>query len=306
MKFLTKIVLIILIVGATSCASDDASKNVASEVAKVEPVEEHKSGPVAPVVLPVEEPVVIAAPIEKIDVPEGVMPKPPKLEIEEELEKAELEDWNSETGSDEIVDPVVINEPRVGKLAVYCPHQMTYKQSSDVIGFIADLIDDDLIKDMISGRVSELLEEDDFTAGEEDFLIKELEYFNRIELRLNDADNEGFTIKKVHEDDLQLISENMEGWHWKVTPTTNDSKQQLVLKVIVYDSEGNKKTSFNKTYHINIKIESRMFWRNAFTLFVENQEWAFASIITPVGTFIAGRYNGRRKKKKGKGKDKSA
>lgn len=305
MKLLTNIFLIFLIVGATSCASDDSGKNVASEVANVEPVEGHKPEPIAPVVLPLEKPVVIAAPIEKIDVPHGAKQKLPKLEIEDELEKAELEDWNSETGSDEILDPLVVNEPRVGKLAVYCPHQMTYKQSSDVIGFIADLIDDELIKDMISGRVSEMLEEDDFTIGEEDLLIKELKYFNKIELRLNDADNEGFTIKKVHEDDLQVISDNMEGWHWKVTPTTNDSKQQLVLKVIVYDSEGNK-IPFSKIYHIKIKIESRMFWRNAFTLFVENPEWAFASIITPVGTFIAGRYNGRRKKKKGKGKDKSA
>lgn len=226
--------------------------------------------------------------------PPVIEPEAGDKEIPEEKEEKAGEDIfpGSEPGA----------EPRLGKLAVYCPHQMVYKQTSDVIGTIADLIDDDLIKEMISGRVAEILEEKDITVNDEDFLIKKLQYFNRIELRLNDADNEGFTIKKIHEDDLQLVSENMEGWHWKVTPTNNSAKQQLVLKVIVYDFDGNKLTSFGKTYNIDVKIQPGIFWRNFYTLFVENPKWAFATIITPVITFLVGRFS--RRKKKGKKKKK--
>jgi hypothetical protein len=205
---------------------------------------------------------------------------------------------------EDIAEPIILPEPepKKGKLAVYCPREMTYKQSSDVIGFIADVIDDELIRESMMGRVDDAVDDMD-EVSDDDVLIRELQYYSTIELSLNDADNEGFTIKKIHDNDLQTVRENMEGWHWKVTPTSNSARQQLVLKVIVYDSNGEQLTSFGKTYHIDIKIESGMFFRNTLTLFVENPEWAFASIITPVLTFLAGLYRGRRKRKKVKKKN---
>ncbi|WP_340112861.1 hypothetical protein [Maribellus mangrovi] len=206
----------------------------------------------------------------------------------------------SMSGMSDLLTDADLYEPNFKKLAIYCPHKMTYKKTSEVIGFVADLLDDEMISRLMDERVAETTGDEDFESADEDLLIRELQLFNFLELRLDDADNEGFTIKKIHDKDIQQVAVNMEGWHWKVTPTTTDAVQQLVLKVIVYDDNMKRVTSFDKTYHIDIKIESRLFLRNTYALFVENPEWAFASIITPVLTFLLGRYNSRRRRKKKK------
>lgn len=300
MKPIVQIFLLCLFFVVTSCASKDARREPASAVEKTEG---SYPEPAENVDLEATEEIEGEATVTWPDsLASGHMP--PVIE-HENGDKEIPADIGEKSGNDILTGNEPDAEPRFGKLAVYCPHQMIYKQTSDVLGTIADLIDDELIKKMISGKVAEILEEKDITVNDEDFLIKKLQYFNRIELRLNDADNEGFTIKKIHEDDIQLVNDNMEGWHWKVTPTNNSAKQQLVLKVIVYDFDGSKLTSFGKTYNIDVKIQPGIFWRNFYTLFVENPKWAFASIITPVVTFLVGRFSRRKKKKKGKKKKKS-
>lgn len=186
------------------------------------------------------------------------------------------------------------------KVAVHCPRKMTYKQTSDVIGFVADLIDDSLIKERMQTRVRDAIGEDDFVVDDKNLLVRELKMYNNLELRLDDAGNEGFLIKKIHDDDAQEINENMEGWHWKVTPITTNPEQQLVLKVIVYDTNHNRVQSFDKTYHVDIKIESKLFLINTKALFIENPEWAFASIIAPIVTFFLGRLNAVQRRRKEK------
>ena len=183
------------------------------------------------------------------------------------------------------------------KLAVHCPRNMTYKKTSDVIAFVADLIDDETIKEMMKQRVADASDREDVEINDRDMLIRDLQLYEFIELKLDDADNEGFTIKKIHETDKQKVSENMEGWHWKVTPTNSEQEQQLVLKVIVYDQNSEFK-SFDKTYRINIKIESGRFFRNTYALAVENPEWAFATLIIPFLTFLWGRYKAVRSRRK--------
>ena len=184
------------------------------------------------------------------------------------------------------------------KLAVYCPRKMIYKESSDVIGFVADLIADEVVKQMMQNRVSEATGSEVEKPDDKDMLIRELQLFQFLELRLDDSDNEGFSIKKIHDSDIQQVASNMEGWHWKVTPTTSDKQQQLVLKVVVYDNQKKRLDSFDKTYKIDVKIESARFVRNTYALFVENPEWAFAAIITPILTFLWGRFLALRRKKK--------
>lgn len=184
------------------------------------------------------------------------------------------------------------------KLAVYCPRMMTYKQTSDVIGFVADLIDDDLIKEAMGQRLADASDRSEIEVNDKDMLIRELQMYQFIELRLDDADNQGFMIKSIHDDNIQQINANMEGWHWKITPTTSDQQQQLVLKVIVYDDKQQRLTSFDKTYKIDVKIETKQFIRNTHALIVDNPEWAFATIIIPVLTFLWGRYNAIRSRKR--------
>lgn len=246
---------------------------------------------------------------------EPAIPEPEDYSPEEEgwgkEEKSEDVGWGDEAFGDEDdwgePEPVM-EEPekvRSAKLAFYCPKEMTFKQTSDVIGFIAELIDEPLIEEMMERRLEDQVEDQEVDLSEKDMLIRELQLYNLIELRLDDADNEGFTIKKVHEDKIQEVTENMEGWHWKVTPTTTDIKQQLVLKVIVYKDDMSRVTSFDKTYFVKVKIESKRFFRNTYALFVENPEWAFASVIAPIFTFFVGRIKGRRKEKKKKKKKSS-
>lgn len=147
--------------------------------------------------------------VEAVESPEPVgadvdvqIPKDVTTAAEDGWGGEDSQDWD-EDGIDAV--PVMAtgsDEPQKGKLAVYCPRQMTYKQSSDIIGFIADVIDDELIENVMVGRITDMLDRDNFEFQENDLLIRELQYYSRIELRLDDADNEGFTIKKVHEDDL--------------------------------------------------------------------------------------------------------
>lgn len=184
------------------------------------------------------------------------------------------------------------------KLAVYCPRNMVYKETSDVIGFVADLIDDDLIKDAMGERLANASDQSHAEVNDSDMLIRELKMYQFIELRLNDSDNQGFLIKAIHDEDIQQINANMEGWHWKITPTSSDEQQQLVLKVIVYDNQQERIASFDKTYKIDVKIASKRFLRNTWALFVDNPEWAFATIIIPVLTFLWGRYQAVRSRKR--------
>ncbi|MHC1775006.1 MAG: hypothetical protein AB9834_06275 [Lentimicrobium sp.] len=187
-----------------------------------------------------------------------------------------------------------------GNVAFYCPRKVTYKEPFTALGFIADVISDERIRQQLLERVREV-ERDPVgeKLADEKTLIEKIQFYKLIELRLDEAGNSAFEIKKIHLEDKQEVSDKMEGWQWKIIPVSKDSRQELVLKVIVYNADGKVDYAFNKTRFIDIEVRSGAFFHNIKLQFVENPEWAYGSVILPFITFLAGNYQKRKKKKSG-------
>jgi len=187
-----------------------------------------------------------------------------------------------------------------GKVAFYCPLKMTYKETYTAIGFIADVISDEQIKARMIERIKKVERDaDNVTLSDNNLLIEKIAFYKFIELRLDEASNERFEIKKVHSNDKQLVTDKMEGWQWKVTPVASEKRQELFLKVIVYDEDGNQDFAFTKTYLLDVNVDPFLFVHNSLMLFSTNPEWAFGAVITPVLTFFLGMYQRRKKQKVG-------
>lgn len=182
-----------------------------------------------------------------------------------------------------------------GKVAFYCPREMYHEQTYDTYGLIADVLSNQEIKSLVIQSIKEHTRD---TAGidfqDDNFLIKAIQFYEIIELRLDNVTNKGFDIVQIHDDNKQIVSDKMEGWHWKVTPITTKPQQQLFLKVIVYDENGEPYPPLKKTYHLDVKIRSGTFFHNTKILFSQNPEWAFGSFILPFLTFLFGRYKKRK------------
>ncbi len=79
----------------------------------------------------------------------------------------------------------------------------------------------------------------------------------------------------------------------------SEKRQELFLKVIVYDEDGNQDFAFTKTYLLDVNVDPFLFVHNSVMLFSTNPEWAFGAVITPVLTFFLGMYQRRKKQKVG-------
>lgn len=196
---------------------------------------------------------------------------------------------------------VVLPDANNGKIALYCPPVMNYKESSDVFGFISELISDEQVREKMIARIREEgIELPSNATSNNNLLIRTIQFYSIIELRLDDADNEGFVIKKVHETDKQEVKQNMEGWRWVVTPSSSEPKQKLIFKAIIYKQNGEVESAFTRTYQITVKVKPRRFLHSVKMLFVENTQWAIGSMIIPLIAFFWGRYQERKKNKKPK------
>ncbi|MCX6238544.1 MAG: hypothetical protein NTY07_13460 [Bacteroidia bacterium] len=182
-----------------------------------------------------------------------------------------------------------------GKVAFYCPLKMYYKQTYDAYGLIADVLSNADIKSLMINKIKQHERDtNNVNIQDNDLLIKMIQFYNLLEIKLDNATTSGFDIVKVHENDKQIVSDKMEMWHWKVTPITTIPKQELILKVIVYNDKGERDCFFDKTYHLDITVKPFMFFQNAKVLFIEKPEWVFGSIIIPFLAFFIGRYQRRK------------
>lgn len=178
-----------------------------------------------------------------------------------------------------------------GKVAFYAPKDMYVDETYDAHGIIADVLSDENLRVLMHQKIKEHERDTSkLIVDDNEILIKKVAYYNLIELRLDNVVNEGFDIVKVHSRDKQIVNENMENWHWKITPTKTNQNQQLILKVLVYDVNGNENTSFTKTYFFDVKVRPFQFFYNSKLLFIQNPEWAYGSIIIPFITFLFGRF----------------
>jgi hypothetical protein len=205
---------------------------------------------------------------------------------------------DSTTNYSDTAPEVIYSGTTSGNVAIYCPREMVFKETSDIFGFISDLLSDEYIRSRMIDNLKEHNENfRNKSFDDDDLLIREISYYNLVELKLMDSDNTGFDILKVHEDDKQAVQADMEGWHWKVTPNSEEMRQQLVFKVIIYNEDGTRDDSFSKTYQVTIKVNSWRFFQNTKMLIIENPEWAIGTLLLPFISFLWGRYQGTRKKK---------
>jgi hypothetical protein len=190
----------------------------------------------------------------------------------------------------------VSHEIITGKVAFYSPKEMYYNQVYDAYGLIADVLSDKNIKDLVIKNIKQHARSaDDFDLEDPEILIKAVQFYKTIELKLENTVKDRFSIVDVHGNDKQDFSKKMEQWHWKITPLSTLAKQQLLLNVIVYDENGMPSPLIKKTYHFDIKIKPYNFIQNTKVLFVENPKWAFGSIIIPFLTFLIGRITKKKK-----------
>lgn len=190
----------------------------------------------------------------------------------------------------------VRNEIWRGKLAFYCPKTMIYGQKNDVYGFINDLISDEQLRKILIERVRE--HEPDLQPEEMDdhILIKKIENYDLIELSLDNSANSDFKIDKIHDHDKQEVSEFIQDWHWKVTPTSSKTDQQLVLTVRAYNNDGKTPYAFNKTYKFKVEVKKIAYWERLRELYLNDPAIALTQVILPFLTFLGGVFAGRRKK----------
>lgn len=192
-----------------------------------------------------------------------------------------------------------IHEINKGKVAFYCPREMFYKETYDAYAFVSDILSDEDIKKLLINKMKEDAKDNRSNTNREDpnFLVRPVQFYQQIELKLENVVNGAFEIVPIHAEAKQLVNDNMENWHWKITPISDRAEQQLILRIIVYDDNGQIADRFNKTYHLKVKIRPNRFFHNTMVLLIENPAWTLGSIVIPLITFLLGRLSGRKKNK---------
>ncbi len=188
-----------------------------------------------------------------------------------------------------------------GRVAFYCPKEMEYQRPYSVVGLIADVISNEEAKLLLINKIKTLDETVDVNKLQNDsILVRQIQYYNLVELSLDKAKNKGFEIKKIHTSDKQRVEANMEGWHWEVTPIDTEPHQKLILTVFYLDENNVSNYKLSKSYNIKVKIKSSRFFANLRTRFIEDTEWTIGTIVIPFLTFLYGK---RRKKKEEESKE---
>ena len=189
-----------------------------------------------------------------------------------------------------------INE---GNLAVFCPPDMTFKKPHDVMAMIADFISEEDVKDALFTQLQR--HEPNITRAnlnQETTLIEKIEYYDLIRLELESPVKDAFEIYKVHDIDEQKIQRGMEGWHWKVTPISDEPNQSLVVKATFVAPNGGRKAPISKSYPINVTVEPTRFFHTAKMLMINDPGWAIVTLIIPFLTFLWGYFIKNKKVKK--------
>ncbi|MDG2449505.1 MAG: hypothetical protein P8M34_07695, partial [Saprospiraceae bacterium] len=188
-----------------------------------------------------------------------------------------------------------INE---GNIAIYCPNKMTFQKSYDVMSIIADLISDEEIKNTLLTQLSRHEPNVSETDLDQSTLIQKIQYYDLIKLELESAVKDAFEIKPIHDFLEQRIQSGMEGWHWKVTPISEEPNQTLVVKATFITPNGTKKQPFTKSYPVNVDVQPSRFFHTAKMLIINDPGWAIATLIIPFLTFLWGYFIKNKKVKK--------
>lgn len=97
-----------------------------------------------------------------------------------------------------------VREINGGNIGFYCPTEMYFDEPYDAYGLIADALSREDIKSMVKKSVLQHAQNADATNFEvDDFLIKPVDYYDKIELGLENINPEAFEIKKIHSKDIR-------------------------------------------------------------------------------------------------------
>lgn len=197
------------------------------------------------------------------------------------------------------VQQVLYPQSKQGNATIFCPREMIYEKTFDVFALVSEYLSQEYIKEQIKNKIVNHEGDTSITLEEgRNLIFKDINFYEDIEITILKEASKGFEIIQIHDSTKQKYSENMEGWHWKVTPISSDPELELVFRVRTFDSEGNSVYKEDKTFKVKIKIRSRKFWANSKLLIIENPKWAITTLILPLLTFLWGRYQERRKRKK--------
>jgi hypothetical protein len=178
---------------------------------------------------------------------------------------------------------------------------MREDQTYQVTATINLLLDDKKIKSKLLKTVNEsriLNNEKPFTL--KDIITKKINLGYYIKIELVDI-NHKFKIDSISKDinhepkkifnetTHQYSKENFE-WKWYITPKIN-SKGTAKLMLVTTPLDKNKQPIEGKRDYFKISIGFKQnFIASIWDKMNRNVEWAFAGIITPLLTFMAGRY----------------
>ena len=188
-----------------------------------------------------------------------------------------------------------------GNVAIYCPEEMTYKETYDVKSIIPDLLSDEAVRKSLVSSVMDHNPELDEEEIDDQIIMEEIQYHNLVELELREVKENSFTINPMHTDNRQKVDANMRGWHWKVTPISEEPNQQLYLDAHIFDSQGKRLYRFDKTFKIEVTVDLSGFWNKASKLILEDPKWAIVTLIIPFLTYIAGFFTPRKNERKAVG-----
>ena len=221
------------------------------------------------------------------------------IQMEEVAQSAQSNQWYASTASMKI-DPVIGSQVQLnsGNIALYCPKKMVFKNTYDVMSILADVVSDDKIKDILIKQIR--AHEPDITEEElnDNALIEKIEYYKLVKLELSAVSENSFEIISSHTSDTQEIKPNMEGWHWKVTPISEEPKLQLLLKTEILDIDGNRIDGFSKTFKVDVEVDMTKFFHKAKMLIIEEPKWSIVTLIIPFLSFLWGHISGKKKGKK--------
>ena len=184
-----------------------------------------------------------------------------------------------------------------GTVAIYCPREMYLEETYDAFGFISQILEDDVIKAKMIERIvdQEGIVPDDSLDGKE-LYTKLVKYHNSIKIEIVDSLSRNFDISEVGIHDIQNVSDNMKGWHWKIEPNSVGGDREIIFRIIIYKDQEVEYEYF-RTFKIDVTVDPWLFVNKTKMLFIDNPQWAWTSVILPFISFLWGLYTGRKKLK---------
>lgn len=197
------------------------------------------------------------------------------------------------------VDKIIYPKANSTSVAFYCPLVMREDITYEVRAMLGYLINNEQIKEVLLDAINETRKErreDPLTI--EAINTKEVLLGEYLRIELSDPAGK-FVIEPMFDktknglvkiyDDVQktFINQSFE-WVWKVTPKIKTKGEAtLVLKITPYDKNMEPQLMDQRDYRIEITLKQG-FIANTMELASRNPEWALASIIAPIISFLIG------------------